>query len=180
MIDSLTGHHIICGFGRVGGRWRGTCRPRRRKSSSSTRPREQRARSRRSGVAFIEGDATEDTVLAQAGIARARSILICADSDADNVFMTLTARELSTDIAIVARAAIEDTEKKLKRAGADRVISPYKASGTEMARLALHRQLSGVLTSTSNIAWRRSRSDGPARRSARDRRHSRRRDHRRV
>jgi len=45
----------------------------------------------------------------------------------------------------VARASVEDTEKKLKRAGADRVISPYKASGTEMARLALHRQLSGVV-----------------------------------
>ena len=56
-----------------------------------------------------------------------------------------TARELRADIAIVARAALEGTEKKLKRAGADRVISPYKASGTEMARLALHRQLSGVV-----------------------------------
>ena len=81
----------------------------------------------------------------QAGIARARSIIACADSDADNVFITLTARELRADIPIVARAAIEDTEKKLKRAGADRVISPYKASGTEMARLALHPQLSGVV-----------------------------------
>ena len=70
---------------------------------------------------------------------------MCADSDADNVFITLTARELRSDIAIVARAGVEDTEKKLTRAGADRVISPYKASGTEMARLALHPQLSGVV-----------------------------------
>jgi voltage-gated potassium channel len=61
------------------------------------------------------------------------------------VFITLTARELRSDIAIVARAAVEDTEKKLKRAGADRVISPYKSSGAEMARLALHPQLSGVV-----------------------------------
>ena len=61
------------------------------------------------------------------------------------MFITLTARELRADIPIVARAAIEDTEKKLKRAGADRVISPYKTSGTEMARLALHPQLSGVV-----------------------------------
>src|SRR5208282_3657452 len=97
------------------------------------------------GICFIEGDATEDGVLGEAGIARARSIIVCADSDANNVFITLTARELRSDIAIVARAANEDTEKKLKRAGADRVISPYKASGTEMARLALHRQLSGVV-----------------------------------
>ena len=145
MIDSLTGHHIICGFGRVG-------RQVARDLQAAHAPcvvvdpnPENREIAEALGVGFIEGDATEDTVLAQAGIARARSILICADSDADNVFMTLTARELRTDIAIVARAAIEDTEKKLKRAGADRVISPYKASGTEMARLALHRQLSGVV-----------------------------------
>jgi voltage-gated potassium channel len=66
------------------------------------------------------------------------------DSDAENIFTTLTARELRGDIAIIARASVEDSEKKLKRAGADRVISPYKASGTEMARLALHPQVSGT------------------------------------
>ena len=94
---------------------------------------------------FIEGDAADDGVLLAAGIEHARSILVCADSDAENIFITLTARELRADIAIVARAAAEDSEKKLKRAGADRVISPYKASGAEMARLALHPQVSGVL-----------------------------------
>jgi voltage-gated potassium channel len=97
------------------------------------------------GVRFIQGDASDDAVLARAGIARARSIIVCADSDAENIFITLTARELRADITIVARAAAEDAEKKLKRAGADRVSSPYKASGTEMARLALHPQLSGVV-----------------------------------
>jgi voltage-gated potassium channel len=97
------------------------------------------------GLRVIQGDASVDAVLIQAGVERARSIIACVDSDADNVFITLTARELRPDIAIVARAALEDSEKKLKRAGADRVISPYKASGTEMARLALHPQLSGVV-----------------------------------
>ena len=84
-------------------------------------------------------------MLIQAGVERARSIIACADSDPKNIFITLTARGLRADIAIVARAAFEDSEKKLKRAGADRVISPYKASGTEMARLALHPQLRGVV-----------------------------------
>ena len=60
---------------------------------------------------LIVGDASEDDVLIQAGIARARSIIACADSDANNVFITLTARELRPDIVIVARAAIEDTER---------------------------------------------------------------------
>jgi voltage-gated potassium channel len=146
MIDSLTDHHIICGFGRVG-------RQVARDLHAARVPYvvvDSDAANRHLAdddlmTSFIEGDATDDAVLRQAGIARARSIIACADSDANNVFITLTARELRSDIAIVARAAVEDTEKKLKRAGADRVISPYKSSGTEMARLALHPQLSGVV-----------------------------------
>ena len=145
MIDSLTDHHIVCGFGRVGrqvGRDLYAARASYVVVDSNT---ESRHLADGLGVCFIEGDATDDAVLVRAGIERARSIIACADSDANNVFITLTARELRDDIAIVARAAIEDTEKKLKRAGADRVISPYKASGTEMARLALHPQLRGVV-----------------------------------
>jgi voltage-gated potassium channel len=145
MIDSLAGHHIICGFGRVGRQVARDLQAARARSVVIDRNPGNREIAEALGVGFIAGDATEDTVLAQAGIVRARSIVICADSDADNVFITLTARELRKEIAIIARAASEDTEKKLKRAGADRVISPYKASGTEMARLALHRQLSGVV-----------------------------------
>ncbi|MGD0452379.1 MAG: TrkA family potassium uptake protein [Solirubrobacteraceae bacterium] len=145
MIDSLTDHHIICGFGRVGRQVARDLRAARADYVVVDPSSDNRHLADALGLAFIEGDASDDAVLIQAGIARARSIIACADSDADNVFITLTARELRADIPIVARAAIEDTEKKLKRAGADRVISPYKASGTEMARLALHPQLSGVV-----------------------------------
>jgi voltage-gated potassium channel len=145
MIDSLTDHHIVCGFGRVGRQVARDLRAARAKHvviDSNTKNHEL---ADGAGVHFIEGDAADDAVLARAGITRARSIIVCADSDAENIFITLTARGLRADITIVARAAAEDAEKKLKRAGADRVISPYKASGTEMARLALHPQLSGVV-----------------------------------
>jgi voltage-gated potassium channel len=145
MIDHLSDHHIICGFGRVGRQVARDLHAARAKYVVIDSDSENRDRGQALGINFIEGDAAEDEILQQAGIARARSIIACADSDADNVFITLTARELRADIAIIARAAIEDTEKKLKRAGADRVISPYKASGTEMARLSLHPQLSGVV-----------------------------------
>jgi len=145
MIDSLSDHHIICGFGRVGRQVARDLRAARANYVVVDSTSDSRHLAEGLGLCFIEGDAAEDSVLVQAGIARARSIIACADSDANNVFITLTARELRADIPIVARAAIEDTEKKLKRAGADRVISPYKASGTEMARLALHPQLSGVV-----------------------------------
>jgi voltage-gated potassium channel len=96
------------------------------------------------GVRFLEGSPSDDELLRAAGIERARGLVACMDSDAENIFTTLTARELRADIAIIARASVEDSEKKLKRAGADRVISPYKSSGTEMARLALHPQVSGT------------------------------------
>ncbi|MHB8242048.1 MAG: potassium channel family protein [Solirubrobacteraceae bacterium] len=145
MIDSLTDHHIICGFGRVGRQVASDLNAARAAYVVIDSDDRNRHRAEGLGISFIEGDAAEDEVLLNAGIDRARSIIACADSDADNVFITLTARELRGDIPIVARAANEDTEKKLKRAGADRVISPYKASGTEMARLALHPQLSGVV-----------------------------------
>jgi voltage-gated potassium channel len=145
MIDSLSGHHIICGFGRVGRQVARDLRAARAQYVVIDASSGNRERAQGLGERYIEGDAADDAVLARAGIARARSIVACADSDAENIFITLTARELRADIAIVARAAAEDSEKKLKRAGADRVISPYKASGTEMARLALHPQLSGVV-----------------------------------
>ncbi len=145
MIDSLTDHHIVCGFGRVGHQVaRDLHAARARYIVIDSAPTNHHLAGG-VGVRFIEGDAADDAVLARAGISRARSIIVCADSDAENIFITLTARELRSDITIVARAAAEDAEKKLKRAGADRVISPYKSSGTEMARLALHPQLSGVV-----------------------------------
>ena len=67
------------------------------------------------------------------------------DSDAENVFITLTARELRPDLTIVARASGEESEQKRKRAGAQRVVSPYRSSGSEMARFALHPQVAGVV-----------------------------------
>jgi voltage-gated potassium channel len=145
MIDSLTDHHIVCGYGRVGRQVVRDLHAARAKFVVVDANTDNRHLAEATDITFIEGDAADDAVLVQAGIERARSIIACADSDTENVFITLTARELRADIAIVARAGIEDTEKKLKRAGADRVISPYKASGTEMARLALHPQLSGVI-----------------------------------
>jgi voltage-gated potassium channel len=143
-INSLSSHYIICGFGRVG---RQVARDLRAAGASyvviDSNP-DNRELASATGVRFLEGTPSDDELLRSAGIDRARGLLACMDSDAENVFATLTARELRADIAIIARASVEDSEKKLKRAGADRVISPYKASGTEMARLALHPQVSGT------------------------------------
>jgi voltage-gated potassium channel len=145
MIDSLSGHHIVCGFGRVGRQVARDLRAARAPYVVIDASPANREHADELGARFIEGDAAEDAVLQRAGIAHARALIACADSDAENIFITLTARELRADIVIVARAAAEASEQKLARAGADRVISPYKSSGTEMARLALHPQLRGVV-----------------------------------
>jgi voltage-gated potassium channel len=145
MIDSMSDHYLVCGFGRVG-------RQVARDLQVAGQPfvviddnAQNREIAEDLDATYLVGKPSDDEVLRRAGIERARSVLLCMDSDAENIFTTLTARELRPDITIVARASVEDSEKKLKRAGADRVISPYKASGAEMARLALHPQVAGVV-----------------------------------
>jgi voltage-gated potassium channel len=144
MIDALTDHYIVCGFGRVGRQVARDLHAAGTRYVVIDSNPASRELALAAGVRFLEGPPSEDELLRAAGIERARALVACMDSDAENIFTTLTARELRADIAIIARASVEDSEKKLKRAGADRVISPYKASGTEMARLALHPQVSGT------------------------------------
>jgi voltage-gated potassium channel len=136
-IAELRDHYLICGFGRVG---------------------HQVARDLdEAGVPFVvidnnpdtledleesdhlymEGRGSDDEVMHEAGITHARGVIACVDSDAENIFITLTARGLRPDVEIVARASEEASEQKLLRAGADDIVSPYKASGHAMARLAL-------------------------------------------
>jgi voltage-gated potassium channel len=150
MIDSYSNHFIVCGFGRVG---RQVARDLRRAGVRHVvidpNP-ENREIARELGVPYIESEAADDEVLRSAGIAQAKAVIACVDSDAENIFITLTARELRSDILVIARAAVEESEKKLRHAGADRVISPYKTSGSEMARIALHPQVGGAFELADN------------------------------
>jgi len=145
MIDSLTDHYVICGYGRVGRQVARDLAAAGAKYVVVDENPDNRERAQAVGVRFLEGSASEDELLRAAGIERARGIVACVDSDAENIVITLSARELAPGIKVIARASAEDAEKKLLRAGADRVISPYKASGTEMARLALHPNVSGAV-----------------------------------
>jgi voltage-gated potassium channel len=144
-IEASDDHYIICGFGRVGRQAARDVRAAGARYVVVDDNPANRELAQGVGIRFIEGRPSDDETLRAAGIMRARAVLACVDSDAENIFITLTARELRPDIAIVARASVEESESKLRRAGATRVISPYKSSGTEMARLALHPQVSGVV-----------------------------------
>jgi voltage-gated potassium channel len=144
-IDDLKDHHLICGFGRVG---RQVARDLQIAGDDFVIIDELEENKERAGhmdALFLLGRPSDDEMMKAAGIEHAVSVLACVDSDAENIFTCLTARELRSDITIVARASVEDSEKKLLRAGADRVISPYKSSGAEMARLALQPQVTGVV-----------------------------------
>jgi voltage-gated potassium channel len=145
MIDSYQDHFIVCGYGRVGRQVTRDLQTARASVVVIDDNPENRDLAREAGVPYIESEPADDETLRRAGIGRAHGIIACVDSDAENIFITLTARELRSDIHIIARASAEDSEKKLARAGADRVISPYKTSGAEMARIALHPQVGGAV-----------------------------------
>jgi voltage-gated potassium channel len=145
MIDSLKAHYIVCGFGRVGRQVVRDLRAAGAQVAVIDDNPENRAEAIALGIPHLQAAPEQDEVLLAAGIQRAAGVIACVDSDAENVFITLTARGLREDVLIVARASAEDTERKLRHAGADRVISPYKTSGAAMARVALHPQVAAVL-----------------------------------
>src|SRR5918911_839584 len=136
-IADLHDHYLICGFGRVGQRVARRLREAGEPFIVIDDNPQVRDEMEEEGILHVGGHASDDDVLCDAGIMRARAVIACVDSDAENIFVTITARALRPDIEIVARAAEEATERKLIRAGANDVISPYKASGDAMARLAL-------------------------------------------
>src|SRR4051794_22388528 len=145
MNERLRDHFIVCGFGRVGRQVASDLRAAGALYVVVDDDEGNRGAAYAPGVRFIRARPSDDEALRDAGITRARAVIACVDSDAENIFIALTVRELRPDIAIVARASQEESESKLRRAGADRVISPYKSSGTEMARLALHPNVSGTM-----------------------------------
>lgn len=136
-IGHLHDHYIVCGYGRVG---RETCRQlaQQRCAFVVVDNDAQRAEAvRAAGYLVVQGDASDDAVLRRAGVVRASGLLTAVNSDAGNVYITLSARALNPSLFIVARAATAEAEHKLTIAGASRVISPYVLGGRSMAGMAL-------------------------------------------
>lgn len=144
-IGDLKGHYILCGFGRVGQQ---VAREFKRAGAPfivlDSNP-EVKDRLDAEGALYIQGDASNEEVLKEASIDKAKGLITAVDSDADNVYVTLTARVLKPDLFIIARANLEGSEEKLKRAGANRVISPYSIGGRRMASLLLKPVVSDFL-----------------------------------
>lgn len=133
LIESMSDHYIVCGYGRMGQqivkdltRYNVPC------VVVEWNP-EQLPKLREREIPHIEGRATEDSSLLKAGVRRAKGLIAVAASDEENVFIVLTARVLNPKLFIVARSILQENEDKLRHAGADRVMSPYVLGGRRMA-----------------------------------------------
>ena len=144
-IEQLHDHFIICGYGRVGQRVAEEFRASGVEYVVIDFHEEALARARELGELLVEGDATHETDLRRAGLDVARGLVAASDSDADNLFISLSARSACPGLTIVARAADEDAERKLRLAGADRVVLPYATAGRVMANLVLKPQVAAFL-----------------------------------
>ncbi len=136
-LDALNDHFIVCGYGRVGtGAVQNLVEANAPFIVLDTDP-EHNEIMKEKGYLFLKGDATNEEVLLQAGIKRAKGLLALLNSDPDNLFLVLTARELNPTLYIVSRANELSSEKKILRAGADKVVTPFISAGQKMATTVL-------------------------------------------
>lgn len=136
-IESLSGHYIICGLGRVGMEIVRSFREHKIDFVVIDREVELLQSVLKEGELFLIGDATEDEVLQSANIEHAKGMITCFPSDADNVFTILTAKVLNPKLFVISRGLNENSQDKLLRAGADRVVMPAQLGGGRMAAMAL-------------------------------------------
>jgi voltage-gated potassium channel len=144
-IERLSDHFIICGYGRVGRRVADEFAANHVPFVVLDFSEDAIGAAGEAGIPFVEGNGVEDEDLAQAGLERARGLVASSDSDADNLYITLSARAARPELSIVARASDEDAQRKLKLAGADRVVMPYATAGRVMANLVLKPQVTAFM-----------------------------------
>lgn len=136
-IEALTGHYIICGFGRIGSLICKEFKANGLKFVIIEKSVDAAVRLEEDGYLYLKGDATLDETLLKAGIERAKGLISVVTSDTENVYITLTARGLKPDLYIMSRSGEEGSDIKLKRAGANKVVSPYTIGGNRMAQSIL-------------------------------------------
>jgi len=144
-VSRLNGHHIVCGFGRLG---RGLCAELDSAGVAFVvidANRELVEEAVRRGWIALAGDATEEATLERANIRAATGLACLTNSDAENIVITLAGRELRPDLPIVSRAEHDESIRRLRRAGATRIISPVRSSGRALARAIAQPHLAGIL-----------------------------------
>ncbi len=137
MIERMSGHEIVCGYGRMGRAVVAELRRSGRTVVVVERDADQIAGLLESGVPFVPGDATSAETLRRANLASARGLVACLNDDAHNVYTVLTARSLSASLFIVARATEEEAERRIVQAGANRVVNPFQIGGSRLAHMVV-------------------------------------------
>jgi len=137
MLDDIRDHFIVCGYGRIGATIVEEFRRQHVPFVVVERDPAMVQAVLEAGGLAVEADASSEDVLTRVGIDRARGLIAAVGTDAENVYAVLTARVLRPDLYIVGRAETEDAERKLLRAGANRVVSPYRIGARELAQTAL-------------------------------------------
>lgn len=137
MLSSISDHYIICGFGRMGRQIAEHLNESKIDFVVIENEPNNIATLNELEYLYVQADATDDNTLIKARVEKAKGLVAVLSTDAENVFTTLSARELNPNIFIVARAIDEGTEGKLKKAGADRVVKPYELGGNRMVQLLL-------------------------------------------
>ena len=140
-IEGLRDHIILCGFGRVGRTAWDELHRHGVPVVVIEFTAEAAEAAREAGALVVEGDATHDEMLHAAGLDRAKSIIAAVRDDSDNLVITLSAKASRPDLAVVARVVEAESERKLRIAGADRVVAPQRVGAERLAALALHPDL---------------------------------------
>jgi len=153
-IAKLKEHFILCGYGRVGQEIAHVFSEEGIPFVAIDNNRDSTSNAEKDGCLYLLADATNDDVPKEAGIGRARGLVIAVGSDADSTYITLSARQLQPDLFIEARTSSSEAEAKLKKAGASRIISPYSIGARRMAMLALR---PAVVDFIDTVIYRRGR-----------------------
>jgi voltage-gated potassium channel len=140
-LRTMQQHYIICGYGRSGSRIAKELQELGKQVVVVEQDGEKLTAIQAAGIVGVIGDATDEEILLKAGINRASGLATSLDSDAANIFVTLTARGLKTDLYIVARADQYSSQSKLKRAGADAVLSPQEIGAVRMTHMLLQQNV---------------------------------------
>ncbi len=135
MIERLSGHEVVCGWGRMGETVVEELLRQKRAVVVVERNPERLRRLREKAIPALEGDATNEATLRAAGVERARGLVACLHDDANNLYTVLTARSMNPNLFIVVRAGGDGAEDRMRRAGANRVVNPYQLGGTRLALL---------------------------------------------
>ncbi|MHC4861594.1 MAG: potassium channel family protein, partial [Planctomycetota bacterium] len=165
-ISGLRDHFIVCGFGRIGSI---VCRELHQDGVPFVVIEIQEdllTRADEEGYLYLQEDATEDSALNRAGIQKAKGLVAVLGKDADNVYITMSARDLNRKLHIVARGEDERTARKLARAGASRVVSPHEIGGQRMAHAILRPNVIDFIEATTRAGTEINMEEIPVRASS--------------